>query len=96
MYGFFKSEIFATCSICKSGNSEIMYFIQTFGIISVVTCNRPIISDAAIIQPNQQTYSYNDTVTFSCSSGFKLIGESEKRCQHTGYFGILPSCTGHH
>ena len=51
---------------------------------------------AVIIQPNQQTYRYNDNVTFSCSPGFRLIGEAVRRCQQDGQFGNLPSCTGYH
>ena len=71
-------------------------FIKPFGIILGVTCNRPAIPYAAIIQPNQPTYSYNAAVTFSCSPGFKLVGEAVRRCQQNGQFGNLPSCTGYH
>ena len=50
---------------------------------------------AAKIQPNQQTYRYNEGVTFSCSPGFRLNGEPVKRCQQNGQFGNLPSCSGY-
>lgn len=60
----------------------------------VVTCSRPEIPNG-FIQPDKRTYEYNDTVRFSCSLGFGLIGESVQSCQLDGHFERdLPSCTG--
>lgn len=62
--------------------------------VLVVTCSRPVIPNG-VIQPDKQTYEYNDTVIFSCSLGFRLIGESVQSCQLDGNFeGDLHSCTG--
>nr|XP_022315266.1 receptor-type tyrosine-protein phosphatase kappa-like [Crassostrea virginica] len=80
-----------SCPSCTNGWTG-PYCTQR--ILPVVTCNRPNIPYAAIIQPNQQTYRYNETVTFSCIPGFKLVGEPIRRCQQSGHFMNLPSCTG--
>ena len=69
---------------------------ENIGIILAVTCNKPMIPNAAIIQPDQQTYRYNEAVKFSCYPGFRLVGESVRRCQQSGHFTDLPSCSGYH
>ena len=69
------------------------YSNETLYII-LVTCSRPKIPNG-VIKPDKRTYEYNDTVRFSCSLGFILIGEAVQSCQLDGHFeGDLPSCTG--
>nr|XP_022318603.1 CUB and sushi domain-containing protein 3-like [Crassostrea virginica] len=58
-----------------------------------VSCNKPTIPYGTLIQPNQHTYRYNEAVTFSCFPGFRLVGEPLRRCQQSGHFMNLPSCT---
>ena len=64
--------------------------------ILAIFCRRPQTSiDPNLIIPDKQWYGYNEVLTFSCTRGFILTGDREKRCQQTGDFQQnLPTCKG--
>ena len=64
--------------------------------ILAIFCPRPQTSiDPNLIIPDKQWYGYNEVLTFSCTRGFTLTGDREKRCQQTGDFQQrLPTCKG--
>ena len=64
--------------------------------ILAIFCPRPQTSiDPNLIIPDKLWYGYNEVLTFSCTRGFTLTGDREKRCQQTGDFQqSLPTCKG--
>uniref|UniRef100_A0A8W8JMW1 Sushi domain-containing protein n=1 Tax=Magallana gigas TaxID=29159 RepID=A0A8W8JMW1_MAGGI len=71
-------------------------FQQNLPTCSVITCQRPCLSEAlqSTTDPHQQTYSYNESIVFNCSPGYTLHGPSIKYCLQNGDFNKrLPHCT---
>uniref|UniRef100_A0A8C5R8N2 Sushi domain-containing protein n=1 Tax=Leptobrachium leishanense TaxID=445787 RepID=A0A8C5R8N2_9ANUR len=48
--------------------------------------------------PSRKEYSEGEEITFSCSKGHRLIGESRVRCYHDGWYPrtLTPSCEVEH
>lgn len=64
-----------------------------------ITCQRPILSMRGSLQlstnPLQQTFSYNESISFFCITGYILHGPTVKYCRQNGDFEQdLPFCTG--
>ena len=61
-----------------------------------IFCYRPRISNHPnLIIPNKEWYRFNEVLNFSCTEGFAVDGDREKRCQDTGDFQKnIPSCKG--
>nr|XP_034334851.1 P-selectin [Crassostrea gigas] len=71
-------------------------FQQNLPTCSVITCQRPCLSEALQLttDPHQQTYSYNESIVFNCSPGYTLHGPSIKYCLQNGDFNKrLPYCS---
>lgn len=64
--------------------------------VSAIQCERPRLSHLLTTKfPNKQFYQYNETVEWSCSVGFTLIGQPVQRCQQIGDFQRnAPYCKG--
>uniref|UniRef100_A0A8W8MLF1 protein-tyrosine-phosphatase n=1 Tax=Magallana gigas TaxID=29159 RepID=A0A8W8MLF1_MAGGI len=63
-----------------------------------ITCQRPILSIRGSLQlstnPLQQTFSYNESISFFCITGYILHGPTVKYCRTNGDFERgLPRCT---
>lgn len=52
--------------------------------ISEVQCLQPKINRGQILSTLKESYSYNDTVAFSCEPGFTLKGSGRIRCSAQG------------
>ena len=54
-----------------------------------------MVSHSIILQPDKTLYKYDEVITFACSDGFNLSGQSQRRCQGNGDFlENLPTCKG--
>ena len=64
--------------------------------VSAIQCERPRLSHLLTTKfPNKQFYQYNETIEWSCSVGFTLIGQPAQRCQQIGDFQRnAPYCKG--
>lgn len=61
----------------------------------VKTCPYPNITANTFFIPVKTQYQYRDKLTYNCSKGYQLIGESESFCNHEGRWSPkLPSCRG--
>lgn len=74
-------------------------FKSCFVVIADITCQRPNLQTSSALQLNtntlQQTFSYNDSISFTCSLGYILQGPTKKYCQQIGDFEHnLPTCAG--
>ncbi|KAJ8026582.1 Sushi, von Willebrand factor type A, EGF and pentraxin domain-containing protein 1 [Holothuria leucospilota] len=58
------------------------------------TCGNPSPEDTrVIITPHSSEYQHNDTVEFSCPSGYDLMGDSDATCQFGDWkIDVAPSC----
>lgn len=65
---------------------------------SNTTCQRPILKTASVLRLStntlQQTFSYNESISFVCTEGYILQGPTIKYCQKNEDFQHnLPTCT---
>ncbi|XP_077151306.1 complement receptor type 1-like [Ranitomeya variabilis] len=61
----------------------------------VQTCLAPEWSNNGWIEPEKQQYFYNDTISFGCHEGYKLIGQDIITCNHDGRWNYKePECRG--
>lgn len=68
-------------------------------LISDITCQRPNLKTTHALQPCtntlQQTFSYNESITFTCALGYILQGPTVKYCRQIRDFEHnLPTCAG--
>ncbi|XP_053560821.1 complement factor B isoform X2 [Bombina bombina] len=58
-----------------------------------VTCLRPTNFEYGFIYPQKSVYNINDTVTFVCDSGYKLMGSTTRTCLFNGQWsGKMSLC----
>ncbi|XP_041092486.1 seizure 6-like protein 2 [Polyodon spathula] len=58
-----------------------------------VTCVSPRAPEFGALTPHQRVFGWNDTIHFSCYSGFVLLGSAQSTCQVNGrWSGKLPVC----
>lgn len=68
--------------------------LPTFFIVmhTVVTC--PMISISPPLMLDQPNRNYNTMATFSCQTGYNLVGDAQRTCQADGtYSGATPNCS---
>ncbi|MGH0138844.1 UNVERIFIED_CONTAM: hypothetical protein FKN15_029101 [Acipenser sinensis] len=60
---------------------------------SAVTCVSPFAPEFGALTPRHHVFRWNDTIEFSCYSGFVLLGSAQSTCQVNGrWSGKLPVC----
>lgn len=58
-----------------------------------VSCLNPGMPSYGAMQPNLPTYSIGQKVTYVCSDGYEIHGESQQRCEDDGKFSDrVPKC----
>ncbi|MGH0171753.1 UNVERIFIED_CONTAM: hypothetical protein FKN15_061587 [Acipenser sinensis] len=58
-----------------------------------VTCVSPFAPEFGALTPRHHVFRWNDTIEFSCYSGFVLLGSAQSTCQVNGrWSGKLPVC----
>lgn len=58
-----------------------------------VTCVSPRAPEFGALTPHHHVFRWNDTIEFSCYSGFVLLGSAQSTCQVNGrWSGKLPVC----
>lgn len=69
---------------------------QLFFFSLVVKCKAPPgIKNGRLEEEPQDSYDYLNAVSYSCNSGFSLIGSSSLRCSENGKFKPdPPKCLG--
>ncbi|XP_062921220.1 sushi, von Willebrand factor type A, EGF and pentraxin domain-containing protein 1-like [Mobula hypostoma] len=55
-----------------------------------VYCYSPTIPDHGDIHPKEERYRYHQEITFSCDTGYKLVGNHHSRCEGEGTFKHPP------
>ncbi|XP_073522973.1 C4b-binding protein alpha chain-like isoform X2 [Phyllobates terribilis] len=61
----------------------------------VQTCSAPEWSNNGWIDPEEKQYFYNDTISFGCHEGYKLIGQDKITCNNDGRWNYkVPECKG--
>lgn len=101
-FGFYDPKPFFFRNAAISKAIWILNPIQWVSIIFFsidITCQRPILSIRGSLQlstnPLQQTFSYNESISFFCTPGYILHGPTVKYCRQNGDFEQgLPFCTG--
>nr|XP_022313079.1 uncharacterized protein LOC111118076 isoform X2 [Crassostrea virginica] len=61
---------------------------------ATITCPRPDLSDTRLSgTPQKNSFFYNETITFACFEGYRLIGATSTTCGNSGHFQeTLPIC----
>jgi CUB/sushi domain-containing protein len=59
---------------------------------SSVKCNPFDGQNIATIYPDEQNYTYNESVTIECEAGYEIEGESTIQCQSNSSWSNLPTC----
>ncbi|KAM8754572.1 C4b-binding protein alpha chain-like isoform 2-T2 [Acanthopagrus schlegelii] len=57
---------------------------------TMVTCNRPPLSEHGSLSPAKDSYTYGDVVQYSCQTGFRLSGSNSASCSDDGTFKPAP------
>ena len=72
----------------------ISTLLSIFLILAVVDCGN--LTDPANGQVNHSSgTTFGQTATYSCNTGYKLVGDSTHTCQATGnWSGSAPTCDG--
>ncbi len=64
-------------------------------VLAASTCTLPTIQSNMEAAPVKSTYNYDDTVTYSCKSGFVISGDKTTyKCGESDWIGPLPVCNG--
>ena len=64
-----------------------------FILYSARSCGDPGTPNHGLI--NGTSFEYGDEVTFSCSTGYQLLGHSTLKCMASGkWYGTTPQCIG--
>ena len=72
-------------------NTPYKYAHNVFLLSTVVDCNA--LSDPANGQVNTTGTTFEETATYSCNTGYNLVGNSTRTCQATGnWSGSEPTC----
>ncbi|XP_077866885.1 kremen protein 1-like [Saccoglossus kowalevskii] len=72
-------------------------FVIAYQDTSLQLCTTPTVTDHLIISSAHQNdiFNHGDVITFTCKSGYGLIGESLISCQDDGQWSNnIPTCTG--
>ena len=62
-------------------------------IYTVILCGNPPDIDNGMVVSSTGT-TFGETATYSCSTGYQLLGSATVTCQDTGSWSTLPSCIG--
>ena len=72
-------------------NMPIKYVHNVFLLSTVVDCNA--LSDPANGQVSTSGTTFGETATYSCNTGYNLVGDNTRTCQATGnWSGSEPTC----
>ena len=72
-------------------NMPIKYVHNVFLLSTVVNCNA--LSDPANGQVSTSGTTFGETATYSCNTGYNLVGDNTRTCQTTGnWSGSEPTC----
>ena len=72
-------------------NMPVKYVHNVFLLSSAVDCNP--LSDPANGQVSTNGTTFGETATYSCNTGYNLVGDSTRTCQATGnWSGSEPTC----
>ncbi|KAF5889667.1 complement component receptor 1-like protein, partial [Clarias magur] len=61
-------------------------------VYELLKCLPPPAIQNGVFEPEDESYGYNDAVSYSCSRGYTLIGESTIVCSANGTFQHPPQC----
>ena len=74
-------------------SSKCRNWHDIFLILAVVDCGN--LTDPLNGQVNTSGTTFRQTATYSCNTGYNLVGDSTRTCQATGeWSGSAPSCQG--
>ncbi|XP_077970683.1 CUB and sushi domain-containing protein 1-like isoform X3 [Styela clava] len=74
---------------CEKGGS----FADSLPTCEEITCENPGVPRFGEIFPDRSSYTLGQTVSFSCSEGYKLEGEYSIDCEEDGKFSdSIPTC----
>ncbi|XP_053403781.1 uncharacterized protein LOC123554697 isoform X2 [Mercenaria mercenaria] len=59
---------------------------------SPVECELFDVPNKAKLEPDKQQYTYSETVTLECGSGYEIQGNSTVRCQENASWTEIPTC----
>ena len=61
--------------------------------MSGITCGFPGKPSNGNVSPGGSVHNYGVTVTYSCNTGYRLIGGSKRQCTaSTAWTGTTPTC----
>lgn len=63
---------------------------KLFSFFLVVKCSPPLAIQNGTFDPMDESYEYNQAVTYSCTGSYTLIGESVVTCSDDGTFHPSP------
>lgn len=63
---------------------------KLFSFFLVVKCSPPLAIQNGMFDPMDESYEYNQAVTYSCTGSYTLIGESVVTCSDNGTFHPSP------
>ncbi|XP_053403047.1 uncharacterized protein LOC128546143 [Mercenaria mercenaria] len=61
-------------------------------ICSPVKCELFDVPNKAKLEPDKKQYTYSETVTLECKSGYEIQGNSTVRCQENASWTEIPTC----
>ena len=73
------------------GKSGVAYYTKFYFLILDIVCEYPGKPRYGDIQ-GEFPAKYGNVVSYSCSDGFALLGESELVCNEEGWTGQKPEC----
>ena len=48
--------------------------------VAAIICERPDTDSEMMVNPDQDSYSYNEVITYSCTDWWKLVGNATRTC----------------
>ena len=71
-----------------------MHILHLFPVYIAVDCGTPITPANGQISHTAGT-TFGQTATYSCNTGYRVVGGSTRTCQATGrWSGSAPTCQG--
>lgn len=82
-------------SLARVNLDNSVHFSLKFSLLADVECEEPNIPNAAWVEGARPPYRYKYTVTYECTSGYKMNGMRTLECDIDGQWAPgIPTCEG--
>lgn len=70
----------------------LMFFLCSSSLFPEVTCDKPQIKHAYIIEGKSTSYGYKSSVRVRCNDGYMMKGSDNLTCEEDGWNPPPPQC----